>query len=252
VRVRSTTRTRSGRRAAPHARFPCHLTFAATRRSARAIDRERYQTVYPGGRGDRAPTRTALHGEPSVFAPRPGIETAAADPARRPGTFQPVRAANVETPLEPEAFRLPPRRRPRRPPPRQGGRVVASARQWSASWRRARARTASRAGEAGAAPTSRRPPLPRRRRAAHQLSPAAHLTPRPVAAFADGSGSSRPTSRPSRAVSASTRTATHADPVRDALVRHPVDRPDLARGPDHDTARTIETPPSCRWAPRAP
>ncbi|MEK7283890.1 MAG: tRNA preQ1(34) S-adenosylmethionine ribosyltransferase-isomerase QueA, partial [Acidobacteriota bacterium] len=76
-----------------------------------AIDRERYQTVYARQDGAIAAPTAGLHFTEDLLAGlrARGIGTATLTLHVGPGTFQPVRAENIEEHrLEPEAFRLPP------------------------------------------------------------------------------------------------------------------------------------------------
>jgi len=196
---------RSGRRAAPARLGSLHLTFAATRAIARAIDRERYQTCTPGGRGDRGADGGTALTRASVFALARGIETGLTLHVG-PGTFQPVvRRTSRSTGWSPKAFRLPPdggaiaraedradARRGRHDSVRPGG-------------ERARGRR-GRAGEVvqhlhqpatASAPSTRCSPT----------SPAAHLTPRPGRSLC-GTGAILAYQQAIARVSASTRTAT--------------------------------------------
>ena len=75
-----------------------------------AIDRERYQTVYARADGAIAAPTAGLHFTESLLSSllARGVETATLTLHVGPGTFQPVRSANIEDHRpEPEAFRLP-------------------------------------------------------------------------------------------------------------------------------------------------
>src|SRR5262249_58162972 len=75
-----------------------------------AVDRERYQTVYARTEGAIAAPTAGLHFTDDLLdgLRRVGVVTATLTLHVGPGTFQPVRAAEIEEHrLEPETFRLP-------------------------------------------------------------------------------------------------------------------------------------------------
>jgi S-adenosylmethionine:tRNA ribosyltransferase-isomerase len=80
------------------------------RRPDRPEDRERYQTVYARETGSVAAPTAGLHFTPEVLAALEGrgVECAQVVLHVRPGTFQPVQAAQVEDHrVEPEPYRVP-------------------------------------------------------------------------------------------------------------------------------------------------
>ncbi len=79
-------------------------------RADRPEDRERYQTIYARERGSVAAPTAGLHFTPALFArlAARGIERAEVILHVGPGTFRPVKVANVaEHRVEPEPFELP-------------------------------------------------------------------------------------------------------------------------------------------------
>jgi S-adenosylmethionine:tRNA ribosyltransferase-isomerase len=95
-----------------HGSVPLPPYIRRDNRDAReAIDRERYQTVYARQDGAIAAPTAGLHFTEELLGGlrARGIGTATLTLHVGPGTFQPVRAQNIEEHrLEPEAFRLPP------------------------------------------------------------------------------------------------------------------------------------------------